>query len=125
MGVDATAGSAYGAMIAWLDAKGHALADPLHTRGAGDGAPTAMVLDHPGGGVLHALLARNSRDGLSIDALSPAREGAGPIFPILSLDGPPSLDARLAGAARPVAFNDEVAETGAAAPRLAKLEFAR
>ncbi len=120
MGVEATSGGAYGAMIAWLDDKGHGIGDPLRTHGAGEGAPTAIVLDRAGAQI-HAVVARSARDEVALDAFSPQREATGTPFPILGLDGPPSLDVSMTLLGGTLYFNDDVPETGGARARAAKL----
>ena len=120
MGVDAANSGAYGAMIAWLDDKGHPVGTPVRTRGAGEGAPTAIVLDRVGGQI-HAVLSRSAHDEVVIDALSPQPSSAGMPFPILGLDGPPSLDVSMTLLGDALYFNDDLPESGSARARVAKL----
>ena len=124
MGFDATNNGAYGAMIAWLDDKGQAIGDPVRSKGGGEGSPTSIVLDRTGA-ELHAVIARSGRDELTLDALSPGRGGAGPAFPILALDGPPSLDIAMTLLGNALYFNDDGPETGDGRARRAMVVWSR
>jgi hypothetical protein len=120
MGVDAANSGAYGAMIAWLDDKARPVGPPVRTRGAGEGAPTAIVLDRVGSQI-HAVLSRSAHDEVALDALSPQPTSAGPSFPILGLDGPPTLDVSMSLLGDSLYFNDDPPETGGARARVARL----
>jgi hypothetical protein len=124
MGVEAANNGAYGAMFAWLDGQGHPVAEPARTRGAGDGSPTSVVLGRTGG-QLRAIIARSARDELSLDALVVERGILGVPFPVLALDGPPSLDVSMTLLGDAIYFNDEGPEAGDGRARRARLAFGR
>jgi hypothetical protein len=87
--------ASHGAMIAWLDAKGHPVKDPMRTRGAADGAPTAITLDVSPSGALHGILARGTRDELVLDAVDLSPNAPPRAYPLLNMIGPPSFDVSL------------------------------
>jgi hypothetical protein len=105
LGVESPASSGYGAMWATVGANGKPLAKPMKLPLGGEGAPTSVTLErHPSG--LHAVVARSTPDAIALDAieLSSADPRA---FPILTLDGPPSLDVALVLAGSALYFNDD------------------
>jgi hypothetical protein len=87
--------ASHGAMFAWLDAKGHPVRDPVRTRGASDGAPTAITLDVSPSGALHGILARGTRDELVLDAVELSPTAPPRAYPLLNMIGPPSFDVSL------------------------------
>ncbi|WP_394833609.1 hypothetical protein LVJ94_44590 [Pendulispora rubella] len=101
MGTEPNNSAAYGAMVAWLDASGQPVREPVRTAGMGSGFPTAIAFQNaPGQGSLRAILARSTRDELSLDAVelppTPATPAASVrVFPLLALSGPPSQDISL------------------------------
>jgi hypothetical protein len=124
MGVDAAHSVAYGAMFAWLDQNGRALAEPLRTHGSGDGAPTAVVVMRSGP-TIRAVLARSAHDEVVLDALTPDATAVGTPFPILGLDGPPSLDVSMGLLGDTLYFNDESEASAAHAPGGARVRAAK
>ncbi|HWL84580.1 MAG TPA: hypothetical protein VNO21_02190, partial [Polyangiaceae bacterium] len=113
MGAEPDKSAAYGAMVAWIDGKGAPLGrEPIRTGGVGPGFPTAITFDARGVATadkpLRAILARSSRDDLSLDALElPLNaQGAPRVFPLMTLSGPPSLDIALAFLEGALFYND-------------------
>ncbi|WP_394844066.1 hypothetical protein LZC95_44310 [Pendulispora brunnea] len=102
MGTEPNNSAAYGAMVAWLDASGQPVREPVRTAGMGPGFPTAIAFQNvQAQGPLRAILARSTRDELSLDAVelppNPATSAAPVrVFPLIALSGPPSLDISLA-----------------------------
>ena len=105
MGTEPNNSAAYGAMVAWLDPQGKPIREPVRTGGMGPGFPTAIAFQGRGPGArgdrpLRAVLARSTRDDLSLDAveLPLGSNGANApprVFPLLALNAPPSLDISL------------------------------
>lgn len=124
MGAEATNATAYGAMIAWLDPKGRRVGEAVRTRGAGEGFPSAIVLD-PHASPLRGILARSSRFELALDTLEISETRVVRTYPIMSLDGPPSLDVSLALLDNIVFFNDDGPEAGARRARTLTLAWSR
>jgi hypothetical protein len=87
--------ASHGAMIAWLDPKGRPIKDPIRTRGAANGAPTAITLDVSPSGALRGILARGTRDELVLDAIDLSPTAPPRAYPLLSMIGPPSFDVSL------------------------------
>ena len=114
MGGDAETSSAYGAMIASLDATGHLVGEVIRTRGAGDGFPTSVALERTTGalpsalpGVLRLVLTRAAHDDLFLDAMQIAKGDKPVAYSVFMLDGPPSLDVSLSIQNGGVFFNDD------------------
>ncbi len=124
MGAEATNATAYGAMLAWVDAKGHRIGEAVRTRGSGEGFPSAIILD-PHATPLRGILARSSRFELALDTLEVSDTRAVRTYPIMSLDGPPSLDVSLALLDNIVFFNDDGPEAGARRARALTLAWSR
>lgn len=95
LGIDAESHAGYGAMLAWLDVRGHAVREPVKLRGAGRGAPVGITLE-PGQGGTRGLLVRSGREELSLDAF--IVEGSGRVVSswLISPEGPPTLDLPIA-----------------------------
>ncbi len=83
--------SGLGAMVATLDEGGAPISTPTLLPAAGDGSGTAIALDVNGENV-RAIVAR-SADAISLDAVLLGRRPRA--FPLMTLDGPPSLDVTL------------------------------
>ncbi|MEO6418991.1 MAG: hypothetical protein ABIP39_06265, partial [Polyangiaceae bacterium] len=124
MGAEASNATAYGAMIAWLDTKGRRAGEAVRTRGSGEGFPSAIVLD-PHATPLRGILARSSRFELALDTLEISETRVVRTYPIMSLDGPPSLDVSLALLDNVVFFNDDGPEAGARRARTLTLAWSR
>jgi hypothetical protein len=101
-----TTTASYGAMLARLDAKGHVVGEPVRTRGAGPGFPSAIALASEGR-ALRAVTARSQEDALVLDVLdwSPGQDVRS--FALTRLEGPPSMDVALALDADTIYFDDE------------------
>ena len=110
MGSETSASSGYGAFWAKLDATGKPIEKPARIPLAGDGAATAVAIDFSaratGDSHLHAVVARSTPNAVLLDAAdlstSPAKAA-----PLLTLDGPPSLDVALVLEPGVVYFNDD------------------
>ena len=105
LGVAAAAASGYGAMWTTIGANGKMAQRPVKLPTAGEGAATSVALErHPKG--LHAVVARSMTDAIALDAieLAVAEPRA---FPLLALDGPPSLDVALVLDSGALYFNDD------------------
>jgi hypothetical protein len=112
MGVEASASTAYGAMIARLDERGRPRGPIANVRGAGGGSPSAIALD-AAGPTLRGVIARADKEELHVDAIELAPNAGAPrAFPLLALDGPPSLDVSLALQGGALYFNDDGPDTG-------------
>jgi hypothetical protein len=112
MGADATSSLAHGAMIVKLDDHGRPRGAPIKVRGAGDGFPTAIALE-TAGTALHGVVARGAKEELDVDAIELA-PGADNVraFPLMTLDGPPSLDVSLSLLGGALYYNDDGPEPG-------------
>jgi hypothetical protein len=122
MGAEASRARSYGAMFAWLGPNGRPLAEPSRLAVAGDGFPTAITLDDDGG-ALHAVLARAAGDGIVLDAMDLGHGAASPPVPLLTIDGPPSLDVALALVGPDLFWNDEGPEPEAKRARRAAIRW--
>ncbi|MGO8992314.1 MAG: hypothetical protein ACLQVI_03225 [Polyangiaceae bacterium] len=128
MGADATRTRAYGAMLAWLGPGGIPASEPQRLPVTGDGFATAIALDGAGThGTLHTMLARAASDMMVLDALDLERESRDPVtpFPIITLDGPPSLDVALGLTGDALFFNDESADADVRRIRRATVRWRR
>ena len=115
-----TTTSSYGAMLAKLDAKGKPIDEPMRTRGAGEGFPTSIMLTSDEG-LLRAAVARAQEDAVVLDLLQ--WPGRGPVraYPLVKLDGPPSMDVALAITGSTVFFDDEALQSQGGDWRVRKL----
>jgi hypothetical protein len=101
---------AKGAMFALLDEKAKPVRDPIKLRLRDAGTVTAIALDSdPQSRLLHAVVARAAQDELSLDAARVPLDAAGQLdsYPLLSLDGPSSLDVALALRGDELIFSDD------------------
>ena len=101
---------AKGAMFALLDEKAKPIRDPSKLRLRDAGTVTAIALDSdPQSRLLHAVAARASADELSLDAARVPLDAAGQLdsYPLLSLDGPASLDVALTLRGDELIFSDD------------------
>ena len=124
LGADAASSAAYGAMLATLDGRGHSREAPLKLRSGGDGFATSIALDNAASGV-RAILARSSKDEMTLDTLELGGLPIPRIFPLLTLDGPPSMDVAIAVMDGIVYFNDDGAEPGNRRARRALVQWKR
>ena len=109
MGADPAHARTYGAMLAWLGPTGAPSAEPTRLPLAGDGFPTAIALDGSPT-TLHAVLARAASDMVVLDGIDLERDHAATPFPLVTLDGPPSLDVAMSMTGDVLFFNDESAD---------------
>lgn len=103
-GLESPGESGYGAMWATLDAEGATTKRPVRLPLGGPGAASSVAVEAHDG-ALRAVIARNHEDGVALDAVdlsAPSLRG----YPLLTLDGPPSLDVALALRDGAVYFND-------------------
>lgn len=105
MGAETPSASGYGAFWARLDASGAPTEAPKRLPLAGDGAATSVVIE-ASGDVLRTVVARSTPEAISLDAIDLATPSP-KASPLLSLDGPPSLDVALALDNGTLYFNDE------------------
>ena len=107
-GLDAPAA----AMVARLDAQGHVASKPVWIPMAGHGRATSLALVPAGDGV-RAVVARNDRDDVTLDAVAIAADGIpGRAWPLLDLDAPGSFDVALA-LDRDALFFDDIGPSAA------------
>jgi hypothetical protein len=123
MGAEASRARSYGAMFAWLGPSGRPTGEPMHLPVAGDGFPTALTMDEDHG-VLHAVLARAAAEGIVLDAVTINGEPRPP-FPLLTLDGPPSLDVAPSMSGADLFWNDEGQDREAKRARRATIRWGR
>jgi hypothetical protein len=124
-GADPEHALAYGAMFTWLGPEGHPSSEPVHLRVGGDGFPTSVALDGSKT-TLHAVLARAAKDMIVLDGLDIAHDAAAsPAFPLVTLDGPPSLDVALGPVGDALFFNDEAADGASRRVRRATVRWRR
>jgi hypothetical protein len=107
MGVESPASSGYGAMLGTLGANGKTTKNPVKLPLGGEGAATSVALEGQMGepDTLRAVIARSMTDAIVLDAVDIAL-GSPPI-PLLTLDGPPSLDVALVLDKGALYFNDD------------------
>jgi hypothetical protein len=123
-GADPTTARAYGAMLAWLGPGGQPASEPRRLPTVGSGFPTAVALDGATAGVLHVVLARADDDLLSLDGIDLTRE-PGTAYPLVTLDGPPSLDVAIGLTSRWLFWTDESADATARRVRRATVRWTR
>ncbi len=105
MGASSPNTSGYGAMWASVDASGKVARKPVKLPLGGDGAASSVAIAAEGE-VMRAVVARSSLDAISLDAIDLAAT-VPQAFPLLTLDGPPSLDVALVMEGGALFFNDE------------------
>lgn len=104
LGVESPGASGYGAMWTTVPKAGKAT-KPAKLPLGGEGAATSVSLEAASGGV-RAVVARSMHDAIALDAVDLA--AATPrAFPLLTLDGPPSLDVALVLEGGALYFNDD------------------
>lgn len=121
-GAETPHASGYGAMLAKLDGQGRADGEPIKLPFGGDGAATSVTLGDLGSG-LRAVVARTKARSVALDAVdwnAPARA-----YPLLTLDGPPSLDVQMVVQDGLLYFNDDGPEAADRRVRRARLAWPR
>ncbi|MBS2015278.1 MAG: hypothetical protein JST00_20490 [Deltaproteobacteria bacterium] len=107
MGTETPGASGYGAMWATLGADGKITRRPTRLTLAGEGAATSVALERaPNVDGVRAVVARSNLDAISLDAMSLATAETA-ASPLLTLDGPPSLDVALFLDGGMLYFNDD------------------
>ncbi len=124
MGADPANGRTYGAMFAWLGATGAPTAEASRLPLAGDGFPTSVALDGTPQ-ALHVVVARAAADAIVLDGIDLQRDQPMTPFPLITLDGPPSLDVALAATQDALFFNDESADAETRRARRATVRWKR
>jgi len=122
MGADPKTSRTYGAMFTWLAPDGHAVSDPQRLPVAGDGFHTAIAFDEAGP-MLHAVLARAETDMIVLDGIDLSHDANVNAYPLVTLDGPPSLDVTLGVVGRSLFWNDESADAEARRIRRATVRW--
>ncbi|MBX3186419.1 MAG: hypothetical protein KF819_05355 [Labilithrix sp.] len=105
MGSHSPDASGYGAMWVTLDPKGKPTARPFKLPLGGEGAATSVALEPYDKGV-RAIVTRSSLDAIALDGVD-LGAAAPRAFPLLMLDGPPSLDVALVVEGGALFFNDD------------------
>jgi hypothetical protein len=123
-GADPTTARAYGAMLAWLGPGGQPASEPRRLPTVGSGFPTAVALDGTTAGVLHVVLARAEDDLLSLDGIDLTRDPGLP-YPLVTLDGPSSLDVAIGLTSGWLFWTDESADATARRVRRATVRWTR
>ncbi len=105
LGIETPSSSGFGAMWALVDPQGKVSGRPARIPVAGEGAATSVAIEAPDG-KLRAVVARSSPDAIALDAVDLAAKDAR-AFPLVNLDGPPSLDVALVLHGGALFFNDD------------------
>lgn len=123
LGVESPASSGYGALWATVGANGKIATKPRKLPLGGDGAATSVALEAHASG-LRAVIARSMMDAIALDAvdLSAVEPRA---FPLLTLDGPPSLDVALVLQGGALYFNDDGPAPADKRARRARIAWSR
>lgn len=106
IGTDAEGHAGYGALLAVLDARGHAIREPARLTGAAVGAPMSIVLDPSRGGA-RGVLGRSADQELAIDVFTVEKGGAVVSSWLGAPDGPPTLDLPIAFDGDAVVYAEE------------------
>jgi hypothetical protein len=122
LGVESPDATGYGAMWATLD-EGGASTRPRKLPLGGDGAASAVALEATPGGLV-AVVARSTSDAVALDAIELAAKEPR-AFPLLTLDGPPSLDVALVLHGGVLYFNDDGPTPADKRARRARIAWAR
>ena len=105
LGVESPSSAGYGAMWATVGANGKVTSKPVKLPLGGDGAATSVALEGTPRG-LRAVVARSMTDAIALDGMELSVPEAR-AFPLLTLDGPPSLDVALVLEGGSLYFNDD------------------
>ncbi len=105
LGVETPASSGYGAMWATVGPDGKTTQRPVKLPAGGEGAATSVALERHAKG-LHAVVARSMADAIALDGMELSGD-APRAYPLVTLDGPPSLDVALVLDGAALYFNDD------------------
>ncbi|MDB4943672.1 MAG: hypothetical protein JWP97_3206 [Labilithrix sp.] len=123
LGAPPSSASGYGAMLVRLGPDGAPRDRVTKLPLAGEGAATSVALEPYSRG-LHVVLARSSAEAIALDALdlgAPQPRA----YPLLTLDGPPSLDVALVLDRTGLFFNDDGPASADKRARRARIAWAR
>jgi hypothetical protein len=123
LGVESPATSGYGAMWATVGANGKVATKPVKLPLGGDGAATSVALEGNAAG-LRAVVARSMIDGIALDGIDLAAKEPR-AYPLLTLDGPPSLDVALVIEGGSLYFNDDGPAPADKRARRARIAWSR
>jgi len=98
--------------------------DPQRLPVAGDGFHTAIAFDGVGA-TLHAVLARAETDMIVLDGIDLTHDADVTAYPLVTLDGPPSLDVALGVVGPSLFWNDESADAESRRVRRATVRWTR
>ncbi len=121
LGSETPSAAGYGAMWAAIDAAGKVV-ERAAKLPQGDGAATSVAIDTKGG-LRRVVVARSTDDAVALDVVD---VGASPpvAYPLLTLDGPPSLDVALVLKDDVAFFNDDGPMPADRRARRAKIAWA-
>ncbi len=123
LGIAAPASAAHGALWTTLDAQGKPSGKPSRMPLAGEGVASSVALDAKGANV-RAVIARSDAEHVALDTVLLA-PGTPRAFPLLVLDGPPSLDVALVLDGDTLLFNDDGPMPQDRRARRARLSWSR
>jgi len=123
MGIESPTSSGYGAMWATLAEGGKIVRRPTRLPLGGEGAATAVAMD-PHGTSVRVVVARSSVDAISVDALDLGASDSR-AYPLLTLDGPPSLDVAMLLDGGTLYFNDDGPSAADKRARRARIAWSR
>ncbi|MDB4933702.1 MAG: hypothetical protein JWP87_674 [Labilithrix sp.] len=123
LGVESPASSGYGAMWATVAANGKIATKPVKLPLGGEGAATSVALEGHATG-LRAVVARSMTDAIALDGIDLSASDPR-AFPLLTLDGPPSLDVALVLEGGSLYFNDDGPATADKRARRARIAWPR
>lgn len=108
LGVESPESSGYGALWASVGASGKLAAKPTKLPLGGGGAATSVAIERHASGV-RAIVARSMTDAIALDAIDvlDGKSAEPRAFPLLTLDGPPSLDVAMVIDGGTLYFNDD------------------
>lgn len=124
LGTSAAEEAGYGALWVALDAKGKPAHKPVHLPTGGPGAATAVAIEAFGGGV-RGVVARSTTDAIALDTFEVPMGAAARASPLLTLDGPPSLDVALVLDGGHLYFNDDGPNVADKRARRARIAWTR
>jgi hypothetical protein len=121
MGFESPNAAGRGAMWATLDAQGKTVLGPVKLPLAGEGAPTAVALEPAS--PPRAVIARSGADSIALDGVILGQSPRA--VPLLTLDGPPSMDVTLLLHGGVLFFNDDGPAVSDKRARRARIDWSR